>query len=511
MEKKRVLLVILDGWGHGPKPEASAIAQASTPFVDSLYSRYPNAELVTFGEAVGLPEGQMGNSEVGHLNIGAGRVVYQELARINKAVRELELHQNPVLLETLGYARDNGKALHLFGLVSDGGVHSHSAHLIALCQIAAENGLEKVFIHAFTDGRDTDPKSGLGFVREVLEQVAPTGARLASVIGRYYAMDRDKRWERTKLAYDLLVHGKGEASNNALQTIEARYAAGETDEFLQPIVCVDGQGQPLASIAEGDAVICFNFRTDRPRQITTVLTQQDMPEHGMKTLNLYYATMTRYDETYQGMHVLFTKDDVSNTLGEVLSKAGKTQVRIAETEKYPHVTFFFNGGREEAFEGERRIMIPSPKVATYDLQPQMSAYQVTDAIVADIEQSQPDFICLNFANADMVGHTGSFEAAMKAAETVDTCLQRLIETALKYNYQSIIIADHGNSDYMVNEDGSPNTAHTMNPVPIFYVSNPPQGSRIKGGKLGDIAPTILTLFEMGIPREMDGEVLLSQE
>ena len=508
MENKRVLLVILDGWGHGPKPEVSAIAQADTPFVDSLYSQYPHAELTTFGEAVGLPEGQMGNSEVGHLNIGAGRVVYQELARINKAVRERELHQNPVLLETLRYAKANDKALHLFGLVSDGGVHSHHAHLAALCAIAAENGLEKIFIHAFTDGRDTDPKSGLGFIREVLDWVEPTGAQLASVVGRYYAMDRDKRWERTKLAYDLLVHGKGEATTDALQTIAARYAAGETDEFLMPIACVDAQGQPLATIAEGDAVICFNFRTDRPRQITTALTQKDLPEHGMNTLKLYYTTMTRYDETYQGVHVLFTKDDVSNTLGEVLSNAGKTQVRIAETEKYPHVTFFFNGGREAPFAGERRIMIPSPKVATYDLKPEMSAIEVTDAIVGDIEQHQPDFICLNYANTDMVGHTGVFAAAMKAAETVDACLRRLLETALKHRYEAIIIADHGNSDYMVNDDGSPHTAHTMNPVPIFYVSGQPQADRIKDGKLGDIAPTILTLFGMDIPKEMDGEVLI---
>jgi 2,3-bisphosphoglycerate-independent phosphoglycerate mutase len=509
MENKRVLLVILDGWGHGPKPEVSAIAQADTPFVDSLYDQYPHAELTTFGEAVGLPEGQMGNSEVGHLNIGAGRVVYQELARINKAVRERELHQNPVLLETLRYAKANGKALHLFGLVSDGGVHSHHAHLAALCAIAAENGLEKIFIHAFTDGRDTDPKSGLGFIRELLDWVEPTGAQLASVVGRYYAMDRDKRWERTKLAYDLLVHGKGEAATDALQAIAARYAAGETDEFLKPIVCVDAQGQPLATIAEGDAVICFNFRTDRPRQITTVLTQKDLPEHGMNSLKLYYTTMTRYDETYQGLHVLFTKDDVANTLGQVLSHAGKTQVRIAETEKYPHVTFFFNGGREAPFEGERRIMIPSPKVATYDLMPEMSAIEITAAIVADIEQHQPDFICLNYANTDMVGHTGVFAAAMKAAETVDACLRRLLETALKHRYEAIIIADHGNSDYMVNDDGSPHTAHTMNPVPIFYVSSQPQADRIKDGKLGDIAPTILTLFGMDIPKEMDGEVLIA--
>lgn len=511
MEKKRVLLVILDGWGHGPDPKVSAIAQAKTPFVDSLYQKYPNAELTTHGEQVGLPEGQMGNSEVGHLNIGAGRIVYQELARINKAIREGELRQNPELIKALEHTRENGKALHLFGLVSDGGVHSHSRHLMALCDIAEDFGLEKVYIHAFTDGRDTDPKSGKGFLREVLEHIDGAHARLASVVGRYYAMDRDKRWERTRLAYDLLVKGEGQPTTDALQTIQERYDKDETDEFLKPIVCVGPDGKALATLQEGDTAICFNFRTDRPRQITTVLTQKDMPEHGMKTLNLYYVTMTRYDESYRGLHVLFTKDDVNNTLGEVLSRAGKTQVRIAETEKYPHVTFFFSGGREAAFGGERRILIPSPKVATYDLQPEMSAYEVTAAIVEDIRQNQPDFICLNYANTDMVGHTGVFEAAMKAAETVDACLQRLIETALQYGYQAIVIADHGNSDYMINDDGSPNTAHTMNPVPIFYISKHPEGSRIKDGKLGDIAPTILTLFGMDIPREMDGEVLVSRE
>ena len=511
MEKKRVLLVILDGWGHGPNPEVSAIAQAETPFVDSLYEKYPNAELTTFGEQVGLPEGQMGNSEVGHLNIGAGRIVYQELARINKAIRERELHQNPELLKALKHTKETGKALHLFGLVSDGGVHSHYRHLLALCDIARENGLKKIYIHAFTDGRDTDPKSGKGFIRQVADHIKGSPAQLASVIGRYYAMDRDKRWERTKMAYDLLVHGLGEATTDVLATIQKRYDQNETDEFLMPIVCTGPDEKPIATLQEGDTAICFNFRTDRPRQITTVLTQQDMPEHGMETLDLYYVTMTRYDESYHGMHVLFTKDDVANTLGEVLSNAGMSQVRIAETEKYPHVTFFFNGGREAEFKGERRILIPSPKVATYDLQPEMSAIKVTDAIVEDIEKNQPDFICLNYANADMVGHTGVFEAAMKAVSTVDTCLKRLIETALKHHYEAIVIADHGNSDFLVNDDGSPNTAHTMNPVPIFYIGSHPEKYQIKGGKLGDIAPTILTLFGMNIPKEMDGEVLVSKK
>lgn len=508
MEKQRILLVILDGWGHGPRPEASAITQAHTPFVDSLYGNYPNAELITFGEEVGLPDGQMGNSEVGHLNIGAGRVVYQELARINKAVRDRELHQNPVLLQAMQYAKEKDKALHLFGLVSDGGVHSHLNHLLALCDIAREQGLEKVYIHAFMDGRDTSPNGGLDYLKTVLNHIQGTSAKLATVIGRYYAMDRDKRWERTRLAYDLMVNGQGEKTGDVLATIQQRYDQGETDEFLKPIVCVDENGQTAPSLSAGDVALCFNFRTDRPRQITTVLTQQDMPDQGMQTLDLYYVTMTRYDDTYRNVHILFTKDDLSHTLGEVLSHAGLTQTRIAETEKYPHVTFFFNGGREAPFEGEKRIMIPSPKVATYDLQPEMSALEVTDAIVADIVQQAPDFICLNYANTDMVGHTGVFSAAVKAAETVDTCLKRLIETALAQGYEAIVIADHGNSDCMFNEDGSPHTAHTTNPVPVFYISEKAAGKSIHNGKLGDIAPTILHLMGLQIPTEMDGQVLI---
>lgn len=510
MNAKRVALIILDGWGHGPKPEVSAIAQANTPFMDSLYQQYPNAELVTFGEAVGLPEGQMGNSEVGHLNIGAGRIVYQELARIHKAIRERELHQNPVLLKALAYAKSNHKPVHLIGLVSDGGVHSHLDHLKALCDIAQAKGITQTYIHAFTDGRDCDPKSGLGFIRQLMEHIQGANAQLASVIGRYYAMDRDKRWERVKQAYDLLVHGKGAPSTNVLTTIRQRYDAGETDEFLKPIVCTRAGGQPVATIQPDDVVIAFNFRTDRLRELTTVLTQQDMKSDGMTTLPLHYVTMTRYDESFRNVEVLFEKDNLSNTLGEVLSVAGKTQVRIAETEKYPHVTFFFSGGREEPFEGERRIMIPSPKVATYDLMPEMSAPGLTDAIVKDMEAHQPDFICLNYANADMVGHTGVFEAAVKAAETVDACTRRLVETALAQDYDLIIIADHGNSDYLINDDGTPNTAHTMNPVPIIYVSKNATGAKVKNGKLGDIAPTILALLGMPAPTEMDGEVLISK-
>lgn len=513
MSSQRVLLVIMDGWGHGQKPAADAIAQANTPFVDHLHRDYPNSELVTYGEEVGLPEGQMGNSEVGHLNIGAGRIVYQELARINKAVRERELHTHPVVLKAAEYVKTQGKNLHFIGLVSDGGVHSHINHLKALCDIAEENGIGgQTFVHAFMDGRDTDPQSGYGFLKELLDHNAASGngARLASVIGRYYAMDRDKRWERVKLAYDLLVHGAGEHSNDALATMQQRYAAGETDEFLQPIVCVGGAGQGQAQIQPGDAVLCFNFRTDRPREITTVLSQTDMPEHGMNTLPLHYVTMTRYDDTYKNVEVIFQKDDVSNTLGEVLQNAGKTQVRIAETEKYPHVTFFFSGGREEPFEGERRLLAPSPKVATYDLKPEMSAYELTDMIVADIRENTPDFICLNYANADMVGHTGVFEAAMKAAETVDRCMERLIATALDFGYEAIVIADHGNSDYMVNEDGSPNTAHTMNPVPCIYVSGRAAGARVKPGKLGDIAPTILYLMGLPTPAAMTGDILIER-
>ena len=510
MSTKKVLLVIMDGWGLGQVPLADAIAQANTPFVDGLNQQYPHATLITHSEQVGLPDGQMGNSEVGHLNIGAGRVVYQELARINKAIRDRELHQSPVLLDAIKYAKDNDKPLHIMGLVSDGGVHSHINHLKALIDIVEEQGLKKAFIHAFTDGRDCDPKSGLGFIQEIVDYTAGKATKLASVVGRYYAMDRDKRWERVKLAYDALVNGVGEASTDVLKTFQARYAAGETDEFIKPIICTDANGQPLAKIQDGDALLCFNFRTDRPREISQVLTQTDFLDFGMHKLKLRYVTMTTYDETYQNVAVIFQNDNLSNTLGEVLSKAGKTQVRIAETEKYPHVTFFFNGGREEPFAGERRLMVPSPKVATYDLQPEMSAVGITDAIVTDIVQNQPDFICLNYANADMVGHTGVFSAAIKAVETVDTCMNKLINTALDYDYDCIIIADHGNSDYMINEDGTPNTAHTKNPVPIIYVSAQAAGAKVKDGKLGDIAPTILKLMGVPTPAEMTGTVLIER-
>ena len=502
MENKKVILIILDGWGHGQNPEVDAIKQANTPFTDGFYQQYPNAELITYGEQVGLPEGQMGNSEVGHMNIGAGRVVYQELARINKAVRERTLHQNETLLKALQYAKANNKSLHLMGLVSDGGVHSHINHLKALCDITQEQGLEKVYIHAFMDGRDTSPNSGLGYLKEVEQHIENQSVKLASIIGRYYAMDRDNRWERIQLAYDLLVKGEGEVTEDWASVIQARYDAGETDEFLYPIFCKNG-----STIQADDVVVFFNFRTDRPRQITAALTQKNIPELGMQKMPLHFVTMTRYDESFNGIEVLFSKDDIKKTLGEVLAQAGKSQVRIAETEKYPHVTFFFSGGRENEFEKERRLLVASPKVATYDLQPEMSAQGITDAIVKDIRQHQPDFICLNYANTDMVGHTGVFEAAKKAAEVVDQCMKELISTCLEFDYDALVIADHGNSDYMINDDGTPHTAHTLNPVPCFYISNQPK-SNIKNGKLADIAPTILALMGITQPQEMDGESLL---
>ncbi len=511
---KRVLLVILDGWGHGKRFEASAITQAKTPFVDSLYNDYPNTELVTYGEEVGLPDGQMGNSEVGHLNIGAGRVVYQELARINKAIRERTLHEHPLLINTLQKARQEGKAVHLMGLLSDGGVHSHITHLKALCDIIETHGPDKSYIHAFTDGRDVAPTSGIDYVTDLQEFLHDKKTKLVTVIGRYYAMDRDNRWERIKLAYNLLVKGVGTPVRDfgaaIRQSYQTKDADGKytTDEFLPPLVGIHSTGKPIATIQDDDVLICFNFRTDRPRQISQVLTQTDMPEHDMHHLKLTYLTMTRYDEDFKNVGVLFQKKDIKNTLGEVLADAGRTQVRIAETEKYPHVTFFFSGGREAEYGGERRILIPSPKVNTYDLQPEMSAVEVTDAIIADIEQQQPDFICLNYANTDMVGHTGIFEAAVKAAETVDTCLKRLIDSALAHDYSLIVIADHGNADMMLNEDGTPHTAHTTNPVPCFFIDKNIENIQLKGGKLADIAPTVLHIMGIEQPEEMDGECLI---
>lgn len=494
----------MDGWGLGKVKKSDAIQHAHVPFVSSLYQKYPNTTLVTCGEAVGLPEGQMGNSEVGHLNLGAGRIVYQELQRINVAIRNGDFQQNAVLLQSIEQAKSGGKTLHLIGLVSDGGVHSHIHHLKAILSVCHEKGFDKVLVHAFTDGRDTDPQSGLGFIRELEDHMAVTTGQIASITGRYYAMDRDKRWERVKVAYDALVHGAGTPSDNLTESIRASYESKVTDEFIKPIV-----NNKIANktIREGDAVICFNFRTDRCREITEVLTQTDMPEHNMHPLSLHYTTMTQYDKKFRGVHIIFENDNLNNTLGEVLSRHGKTQLRIAETEKYPHVSFFFSGGREVPFEGENRIMIPSPKVATYDLKPEMSAAEVTDAVIKEIQDKQPDFICLNYANADMVGHTGVWDAVIKAVETVDQCVQRTVTAALEKNYTIFLTADHGNADYEINEDGSPNTAHTTNPVPFFIIDSSWKGN-VRPGKLGDLAPTILTMMQIPVPAEMTGDILI---
>ncbi len=499
--------MILDGWGIATNPEVSAIDKAKTPFVDSLYKKYPHSKLEASGLAVGLPEGQMGNSEVGHMNIGAGRVVYQDLVKINKAVIEGNLNHHPVLVEAFAYAKRESKKVHFIGLVSDGGVHAHLAHLKGLCDAAKYHGLPKVFVHAFTDGRDTDPKSGLHYLSELNEYFQHSVGKIASVVGRYYAMDRDKRWERVKLAYDALVHGEGEKSKDIIASIVKSYSNGVTDEFIRPIIQVDEEGKPLAKIESGDVVVCFNFRTDRGREITQVLTQTDFEDFNMKKLNLNYITFSNYDETFKGIKVLFEKDNLNNTLGEVLARNGRKQIRIAETEKYPHVTFFFSGGREKEFEGESRILCPSPKVATYDLKPEMSAFEIADKIKTELRRKEVDFVCLNFANPDMVGHTGVFEAAVKACETVDECARQVIEQALESGYTTIVIADHGNSDMMINEDGSPNTAHTTNLVPCILVDKN-DNFEIKDGKLGDLAPTILTLMGVSIPSEMTGDILL---
>ncbi|MBP6403524.1 MAG: 2,3-bisphosphoglycerate-independent phosphoglycerate mutase [Bacteroidia bacterium] len=504
--KKKVVLIIMDGWGKGPENNSNAIYKSKTPFVSSMFAGIPNSELLTSGENVGLPDGQMGNSEVGHLNIGAGRVVYQDLVKVNLALKDRSIHSHPVLLDMLNYVRKNNKKLHFIGLVSDGGVHSHIDHLKALCDIAKEHGVNNPLIHAFMDGRDTDPKSGLGYLKDLQLHLEKSTGKIASVIGRYYAMDRDKRWERIREAYDLLVNGKGLKTKDVIASLNDSYTSGVTDEFIKPIVAVDQFEQPLGLIEPGDAVLCFNFRTDRCREITVALTQKDFHEQNMHRMDLYYVTMTNYDDTFQNVHVIYDKDNLKNTLGEVVANAGKHQIRIAETEKYPHVTFFFSGGREAPFPGENRIMIPSPKVATYDLQPEMSAREVTDAICSELEKGEADFVCLNFANADMVGHTGIFEAVIRAVETVDTCVQRVVDTGRKNGYSFLITADHGNADYMVNEDGSPNTAHTTNPVPLFLIDD--DFKKISKGRLADLAPTILTLLGLEIPSEMTGKVLV---
>ncbi len=515
---KKVILIIMDGWGLGKHKHADAIQNANVPFVKSLYNKYPNSTLVTCGEAVGLPDGQMGNSEVGHLNLGAGRIVYQELQRINVAIKSGNFAKNKELLESIEYAKANNKPLHLIGLVSDGGVHSHINHLKAIIDVCKANNLENVFVHAFTDGRDCDPKSGLGFLQDLQKHLDKNVGQIATITGRYYAMDRDKRWERIKLAYDAIVNGVGEESDDILKSVEQSYANGVTDEFIKPIINskVKSQNQKNGNqiinhqssiINENDAVICFNFRTDRCREITQALTQQDFHEFNMHKLNLHYTSVTEYDSTYNNVHVMFDNDNLNNTLGEVLANNNKTQIRIAETEKYPHVTFFFSGGRETVFEGEKRMIIPSPKVATYDLQPEMSAVEITDQLILEIQKGTTDFICLNFANADMVGHTGVFEAVVKAVETVDNCVERIVNAALQQDYTILLTADHGNADFMINEDGSPNTQHSLNLVPLFLISNNYTG-KLKDGKLADIAPTILSIMQIEIPKEMTGKILI---
>ncbi|MEO8085701.1 MAG: 2,3-bisphosphoglycerate-independent phosphoglycerate mutase [Bacteroidota bacterium] len=502
----KVVLIIMDGWGEGPKNKANAIFNADTPFVDSLYPKYPHSRLLTSGENVGLPDGQMGNSEVGHLNIGAGRIVYQDFAKINIAVRERTFHKEKVITDAFDYAIKNKKKLHLIGLVSDGGVHSHINHLMALCDVGKEKSFSDLYIHCFTDGRDTDPHGAEGYINDLENHLKNSAGKIASVIGRYYAMDRDKRWERVKFAYDLMVKGEGKKVSSAAEGIKDSYDQQVTDEFIKPIVITGAAGEPLASIADGDAVICFNFRTDRCREITLALTQNDFPEYQMERLNLFYVTMTNYDDTYKNVHVVYDKAHLHNTVGEVVSDAGKKQIRIAETEKYPHVTFFFSGGREEPFAGEQRIMIPSAKVATYDLKPEMSAVEVTNAIVAELTKGEVDFVCLNFANPDMVGHTGVYSAIVKAVETIDTCVKRVVEAGLKNHYSFLITADHGNAEYVINDDGTPNTAHTTNPVPLFLVGS--SYPNIKDGRLCDLAPTILKMMGLEIPKEMTGNVLV---
>ena len=502
----KAILMILDGWGISPDPKVSAIEQANTPFVDSLYEKYPHATLLTDGMHVGLPDGQMGNSEVGHMNLGAGRIVYQDLAKINLAVSNNSLKDAPALQAAFRYALDNNKPVHFLGLLSDGGVHSHIDHLKGLILAADEAGVPAAYVHAFTDGRDVDPKSGAGYVRDLVEFTRGTRTKLASVVGRYYAMDRDKRWERVKKAYDLLVHGTGAATDDPAAALEASYAAGTTDEFVEPIAVMGPDGNPLAQIREGDVVVFFNFRTDRGRELTMALSQEAFHEQNMHPLKLHYVTMTNYDDTFKDVHVVYDKENLKDTLGEVLARAGKKQIRIAETEKYPHVTFFFNGGREKPFEGESRILCPSPKVATYDLQPEMSAYDIRDAILPELAKGEADFICLNFANPDMVGHTGDMQAAIKACETVDACARDVVTAGLENGYTTLVIADHGNCDTMVNPDGSPNTAHTTNPVPLILVD--PDRKAIQSGVLGDLAPTILEIIGVAQPELMTQKSLL---
>ena len=503
---KKVILMILDGWGKSPDPKVSAIDNANTQFIDSLYTKYSHASLRTDGLHVGLPEDQMGNSEVGHMNLGAGRIVYQDLAKINLAIANDTIKEETVIKTALNYAKTNQKAVHLLGLVSDGGVHSHINHLYGLLDVIDAQGIENAYIHAFTDGRDVDPKSGYGFISELETRLESSSTKLATVTGRYYAMDRDNRWERVKIAYDALVNNEGIYSNNATKTIQSNYDEGLTDEFLKPIIMTDKTNTPVAKIEEGDVVLFFNFRTDRGRELTEVLSQNDKHEYNMHKLNLHYVTMTNYDDNFKNIEVIFNKDNITNTLGEVLESHGKTQLRMAETEKYPHVTFFFSGGREAPFKGEKRILKNSPKVATYDLQPEMSAFELKDALIPELKKETLDFVCLNFANGDMVGHTGVMEAAIKACQAVDTCVEVVITTALEHNYTTLLIADHGNCETMINPDGSPNTAHTTNPVPIILIDK--ELTSIKDGVLGDIAPTILKLIGIEKPEVMTQNSLI---
>ena len=503
---KKVILLILDGWGVTQDPSVSAIFNAKTPFINSLYDLYPSSELRTDGEHVGLPEGQMGNSEVGHMNLGAGRIVYQNLAKINIAVREGKLAKETELIKAFNYAKENNKNVHLLGLISDGGIHSHINHAKGLLDAAHKNNVNNVYLHAFTDGRDCDPKSGKYFIKDIEEHMKNTTGELATITGRYYSMDRDNRWERVKLTYDALVEGIGEKSVNALDSINESYQENITDEFIKPIIMVDENDKPKASIKKDDVVIFFNFRTDRGRQLTEVLSQNNNEEFNMHKIPLYFVTLTNYDKTFKDIKVVYNSENIENTLGEVLENANKKQIRIAETEKYPHVTFFFSGGREKEFDGEKRLLCPSPKVATYDLKPEMSAYEIRDAIVPELEKGEVDFICLNFANGDMVGHTGVFEAAVKACETVDHCSKEVINTGLKNGYTTLLIADHGNCETMMNPDGSPHTAHTTNPVPIVLIDK--ELKLINNGVLGDIAPTILELMGLEQPKEMTRKSLL---
>ena len=498
---KKVILMILDGWGKSPDPKVSAIDNAHTPYIDALYKNYPNAALRTDGLNVGLPEGQMGNSEVGHMNLGAGRIVYQELTRINLAVKNNTLKDEQVLVDAFDYAKKNNKKVHFLGLLSDGGVHSHINHLKGLLTAAKDNGLEDVFVHAFTDGRDVDPKAGVGYVQDLQQHMSKTVGEIATVTGRYYAMDRDNRWERVKLAYDVIVNGIGEPTDNIVESLKKNYAKNVTDEFIKPLVAAKN-----GTVDENDVIIFFNFRTDRGRELTNMLSQNDFPEYNTKKLPLYYVTMTNYDDSFKGINVIFNKDNITDTLGEVLAKAGKKQIRIAETEKYPHVTFFFSGGQEAPFEGESRILRNSPKVATYDLKPEMSAYELTDALVEDLKKQEADFVCLNFANGDMVGHTGMIDAAIKACEAVDICVKKVIETGLQNGYSTLLIADHGNCETMINPDGSPHTAHTTNPVPIILID--PDLKEIHDGVLGDVAPTILKMIGVEQPKTMTRNSLI---